>query len=255
MTHAVLVGDATVNVDLVVFDKDGTLIDFTDLWHGAATAATANLLKASGLNPCSSAQIYAALGFNPDDASTDADGALAVGPNARIYRLVEEQLQALGQTADTARGLVADAFIPVLEAPPTTSMLRKTGDVAGVFSALKAQGIKVAVATTDLRSPTITTLKHLGVLELIDDLLCADDPVRRTKPDPKALTNLARDNNVNPNRVMMVGDTVGDMRMTRLTHACTGVAVLTGAGTAEELSEWSDIVIDGIDQIRPNPLE
>jgi len=253
MTHDVLVGDETVGADLVVFDKDGTLIDFTDLWHGAATAATENLLRVGGLDPGRSDRIYAALGFNPDDASTDADGALAVGPNARIYRLVEAQLEALGQTADAARGLVADAFVPMLEAPPTISMLRQTGDVAAVFSALRTQGIKVAVATTDLRPPTVTALKHLGVLDLVDDLLCADDPVRKTKPDPQALIDLARDHHVSPDRVMMVGDTVGDMRMTRLTEACTGVAVLTGAGTAEQLRDWSDIVIDGIDQIQPKP--
>jgi len=253
MTHDIWVGNVPVKTDLVVFDKDGTLIDFTELWHGLAVQAIENLLQHCNLDLAYADHFYTALGFDPERATSDADGALAVGPNERIYRLVERQLRTFGEGSDRSRQSVAAAFRPVLEASPAASMLRPAGDVQAVFQHLKARGIKIAVATTDIRHSTVATLRHLGVLELIDDLICADDSFRTTKPDPQALIRLASDLDVRPEHVIMVGDTVGDMRMARLTGVCTGIAVLTGAGTREQLKPWADLLIDGIDAIRTAP--
>lgn len=250
MTHKLLIGGHRVDADLIVFDKDGTLIDFTRLWHGIAIRATENLIEQANLDASVAPTLYAAMGFNPDRAFSDADGALAVGPNERIYAAVVEQLCVFGTDRTLSQEMVRTAFAPVMEAVPANDDIVPCGDVSGLFNELRDGGIKVAVATTDLLKPTRAALAQLNVLDCIDELICADDPQRRTKPDPLTLIDLANRQRVEPEHTVMVGDTIGDMRMAKRAGTGMRVGVLTGAGDRDQLTPWCSCVISGIDEIK-----
>ena len=99
-------------IDLVVFDKDGTLIEFDAMWSGWAVALADGLTAATG-RPVA-APLYAMLGVDPATgtraprrrAGRDADGPPA-RPDARRRSLA----RGIGE-ADAERALEAAWHAP-----------------------------------------------------------------------------------------------------------------------------------------------
>jgi len=92
-------------------------------------------------------------------------------------------------------------------------------------------------------------LPILGIEPYVAGMVCGDDPVAN-KPAPDALLRLSRDCGVPLARIMMVGDTIGDMMMGGSAGVGCRVAVLSGAAGAEALTPHADAVLRSIDEIR-----
>lgn len=69
-------------IDLVVFDKDGTLIEFSAMWAGWARDVADRLRRATGL-PIER-RLFEMLGFDPATARVLPGGGLAATPMARL---------------------------------------------------------------------------------------------------------------------------------------------------------------------------
>jgi len=52
-------------------------------------------------------------------------------------------------------------------------------------------------------------------MHLIDYTLCGDDIDARPKPDPLNIIHVCNSLNVSPEHTVMVGDTIGDLKMGR----------------------------------------
>lgn len=243
------VGQQSWDIDLVVFDKDGTLIDFHWLWGHKARQAVAAVTRELPDHPQLSARIFSTLGYDPDAGATSADAPLAVAPMAKLSTLVAVVLYQHGLGWHAAEELVERKFTTTLGSVPIADQVRGLGDVRGLFQALRTAGVRIALLTTDDRASTLATLPYLGVDELVDAVMCGDDAVP-AKPSAEPLLKLARDLAVSPDRTMMVGDTVCDM-MTGLKAAVgSRVGVLTGATERQALEACADLVTDSIHDIR-----
>jgi len=80
-----------------------------------------------------------------------------------------------------------------------------------LLSRLSGRGLLLAVATSDDSEQTEYCLKKLGVREFFRPVLTADQ-VGRAKPAPDMLWEISRQWRVPPGRILMVGDSVNDMR-------------------------------------------
>lgn len=231
-------------IDLVVFDKDGTLIEFQAMWGGWVEALGADLRRATG-QPIAEA-LFELLGVDPDSGLILAHGLMAATPMSRIREAV------LLLVADRAGSLAeAEAALAASWHPPDPVVLaRPIGDLVGLLGDLRRSGRHVAVATADDRDPTERTLAALGVAALVDRVACADDGVP-VKPAPDAILGLCRTLGVAPERTAMVGDSVADLRMGRAAGAGRVIAVLTGVGDQTTLEPLADIVLESIEKLLP----
>ena len=97
--------------DLVVFDKDGTLLDFHAMWGGWARALGARL-EASARRPVAP-DVFAAIGFDPSSARIAPGGPLAIGTMAEIEGLLATVLRRWCPSVAAARRAVEAAwFVP-----------------------------------------------------------------------------------------------------------------------------------------------
>jgi phosphoglycolate phosphatase len=101
------------------------------------------------------------------------------------------------------------------------------------------------VATTDDRGPTERTLAALGLAELVDGLVCADDGVP-VKPAPDMVIALCGRLGIDPARVAVVGDSVADLEMARRAGAGLVVGVLSGVGEQGQLASLADVVLQSV---------
>jgi phosphoglycolate phosphatase-like HAD superfamily hydrolase len=193
-------------IDLVVFDKDGTLLDFHAMWGGWALEL-GRRLDAATRRPVAG-DVFATIGFDPSTERVRSGAPLAIDTMAEIREVVAAVIRRWCPSVAAARRAVDAAWFvpdPIATAVPTT-------DLSLLFQALRDDGRAIAVATTDDRAPTQTTLEALGIRDRIAALACGDDGVG-VKPDPRMLLALCEATRIAPDRTAVVGDSSADLEM------------------------------------------
>jgi len=250
-------------ISLVIFDKDGTLIHFDEMWSGWMEQTVDAINDAlRGRFPLGDvavdsakvkAAIFDAMGYDPVARKAVSKKPLACAPMPLLRQV----------TADAVAGACPGLDAAVIETAMVKGWDREVdwvalahprGDLRALFLWLRTElKVKIAVCTTDDYEPTIQTLKAFNVLELVEVVVCGDKPgpPLPPKPSPEQLQHICRKAGVDLNRdgVVMVGDTVTDMKMGQGANCVMNIGVLGGASTVEDLSEEADVIIPDLDHL------
>lgn len=227
---------------LVIFDKDGTLIDFHAMWGGWIVELARRLEQASG-EPVA-ARLFATVGYDAATGKVDSGAPLAIAAMADLRALTAEVLRAAGLPQARADAAAADAW----QMPDPVALARPLAALPALFGELRARGSRIAIATTDDRAPTAATVAALGVARYVDALACGDDG-HALKPAPDAILRLCRELDIAPAQAAMVGDTAADLRMGRAAGAGLTVGVLSGVGTAAVLAPYADAILPSVGEL------
>ena len=231
-----------MSFQLIIFDKDGTLIDFHSMWGGWVEELARRLESAS--SKIISDQLFRAMGYDQARGRVLAHGKLAATPMAQLYDLTMAVMMEAALPAKTAQAMVAHAW----HIPDPVALARPCADLMALFTTLSERGIKIAVATTDDRSPTLATLAGLGLASFVDALVCADDGVP-VKPAPEMAWEVCRAVGVEPRQTVVVGDTVADLLMGQAAGVGRVVGVLTGVSSAGDLTPLADVVMASVGKL------
>jgi phosphoglycolate phosphatase len=227
----------------IIFDKDGTLIDFDAMW-GTWTIQLADRLQASiGLDVRET--LCRCYGYDIAGRKILPDGKLTCTPMWRLRQLMFEVVTSFGISEREASCAVAKAW----HVPDPVTLAKTFTDIQKLFKNIHNLGIKIAIATTDDRDPTRAMLEAFGVKELVTTMVCADDGIK-AKPAPDMVTTICRRMAMHPSRVMVIGDTVADLQMARSAGAGYVIGVLSGVGSLANLTPLADILIDTVDTLQ-----
>jgi phosphoglycolate phosphatase-like HAD superfamily hydrolase len=229
-------------IDLVVFDKDGTLIDFHAMWGGWALELGRRLDGATR-RPVAG-DVFAAIGFDPVNGRARAGSPLAVATMGEIAEVVAAVIRRWCPSVAAARRAVESAWFT----PDPVATARPTAELTTLFGRLRDRDRLIAVATTDDRAPTDATLRALGIRDHVAALACGDDGVG-VKPDPAMVLALCTALQVAPDRVAVVGDTPADLAMGRSAGVGRVIGVLTGVGERAELEPLADAILGSIGEL------
>jgi len=231
-------------IDLIVFDKDGTLIDLHYLW-GQRTRRCADWLCEKLAQPMLRPALYQTLGYAPEAGLILANSPMATIPRGQLVFVTATVLYQHGIGWHQAHELAEQAFRQTMTVAPAASDLKPCADVADLFKRLRAAGVTIAVATSDDRHPTEVTLQLLAVHQDIKALICGDDNFP-SKPAPEVIEHLAQVCQVAPERIMMVGDTDCDMHTGLNAGVACCLGVTSGACDAEVLGRYTDVIAESI---------
>jgi len=237
-------GDLLDGIDLIVFDKDGTLIEFDLMWGGWVDDISRKLEAATGL--ALREGLYEILGVDPATGLVYWHGLMAATPMARIREAIEAYVGAAGAGDEASRVAVDAAWY----APDPVGLARPVTDLPALLRRLRPRVRQFAVATSDDRGPTERTLESLGIAEEMAAIACADDGFpNKPAPDPvlQICTRLA----IDPGRTAVIGDSPADLLMGRAAGAARVIAVLTGVGDEATLAPLSDVVLASIEALAP----
>lgn len=213
--------------DLLIFDWDGTLADSAAQIVAGMQRAIAELKLPSR----SDAQIRDLIGLGFQDAMERLFPEFAP----------EDVLQAL---EDYRRLLVAGGHHGhgPAEAPLFDGAL-------DALRMLQGAGYRIAVATGKSRSSLNRSLaKHPEIEALLSSSRCADETA--SKPDPLMLREILEQEQVAPQRALMVGDTEYDIAMARAV-AMPVVAVSCGVHDCTRLTQAGALAL--LEQVRHLP--
>jgi len=227
---------------LIIFDKDGTLIDFHSMW-GPWVEQQAQQLEKFVKTPITD-NYFKLMGYDGDLRRVKSLGALVATPMNLLYPIGIQALKTAGMKQEEAEA----AARSVWKAPDPIETCKPITELNTLFDDLRSLGFKIAVFTTDCRGPTRASLKHLGV-DFDEEMMgCGDDPTP-SKPRPDQILKLCETAGIPPERTVMVGDTPPDMLAGRNAKVHLNIGVLGGASTAEDLSVNADLIVRDISHI------
>ncbi|HEX4898680.1 MAG TPA: HAD family hydrolase [Candidatus Limnocylindrales bacterium] len=233
-------------LDLAIFDKDGTLVEFELMWAGWVRDLADRLAEANDGRRLDDV-VHDVMGVDILTGRVYPHGGLAATPMSRLREALVEAIGEAGVAIGEASGIVDEAW----HAPDPVVLAQPIADLAALFAALRAAGIRIAVATSDDRAPTERTLAHLGVAGLVEAVACADDG-RPVKPHPAAIHWICRTLGVPESRAAMIGDSPADLAMGRAAGAGLVVGVLTGVGDRATLTAGADLVVASVADLLPS---
>lgn len=206
----------------ICFDFDGTLAD-TNIGVVKTFQAT---FREMGLNIPSAEEISSTIGLVLTDAFRKAS------PEIDTPELAQ-------QAADTYRRVfpeVGASFVTAFDGVPQ------------MIETLHSQGFILTITTSRSHSTLESLARQIGVDSYFDGMYGAEDVVNH-KPAPD-LVNLALEkNNLRPEEVLVVGDTVYDLLMGQSAGAAV-CGVTWGNNSAAQLrSVRPDYVVDTISQL------
>lgn len=221
-------------VDGLLFDKDGTLFDFSATWDSWASAVIREL---SSGDRAVMADMATSMHFDLAAGRFLPTSPVIAGTNREAAECVAAALP--GRSADEIEGYLEQtaAAAPLVPAVPLDPFL----------SGLADRGIRLGVMTNDCEYVARTQLASAGVAARFD-FIAGFDSGFGAKPAPDPLLAFAGAMSLAPARVAMVGDSTHDLLAGRAAGMQT-LAVLTGLASADELAPYADVVLPDIGHI------
>lgn len=225
------------HIRAVLFDKDGTLVDFDRTWAGTMMAGAREF--AAGDDKLA-LKLCEAVGWDSARATFAPDAFFANNPNASIAEL---WCRLLGRRFEALDATRLDAVF----ARAILTSVTPLGDLRGVVARLRARGLPLGIATNDSRVSSEQQLMALGVGGDFPFVSGYDGPCL-PKPDPESVVEFARLARCRPDEVAVVGDSEKDMRLARNAGALA-IAVAPDDGHRAVLAPLADITIASIDEL------
>ena len=231
---------------LVIFDKDGTLVDFTATWVPLIRSRVQFLLEALGRDGDLETFLLRSWGIDPLSGSVDPRGPCPVSPRSEEIVIGTMALYQKGYPWDEAKQWVMKAFDQADATTNRKTLLRPVDGIQTLLRRLKRDGYSLALATSDERRDTEVVLSSLGLETLFDALVCAGE-VNPPKPHPEAILTLCHRLSIPPGETIFIGDTVTDMIMGKRAQVALTIGIVEGGVTPrDELERVADVVFDSI---------
>ena len=227
----------------VIFDKDGTLLDFDKFWVPVSVYAVRDILKGANATFIPEEELLQAFGIK--DGVTSILGTVSYGTYDDMTGSLQEVLTKNGVQIpyETAKKLLVEAYhrhTDKGEFHPTCPSLKE------VLNSLKNQGAKLFVVTSDDSVTAKNCLENLGILDEFTEILAADGD-HPAKPNPYYINYLAGKYGFELSEMVMVGDTLADTQFALNGKiACVGLA---------KTRENADVLRKQTPVILPDPSE
>ncbi|MDN2568031.1 HAD family hydrolase [Aquibium sp. A9E412] len=222
-------------IKAILFDKDGTLIDFNRTWYGVSRRLA---LESADGDEARADALMAQAGYDAARGVFRPGSAIAAGTNADIVALWHGDLAPAAQRERIRHFDHVTAEAGAREAVPLAGM-------HDALAALREAGFALGVATNDSTDGAERTLLALGVAQMFDVVL-GYDSVANPKPAADAVLAFADALALHPAQIAMVGDNRHDLVAGRAAGVGLNVAVLSGTGTRETLAPLADMLLGSI---------
>jgi phosphoglycolate phosphatase len=238
-----ITGNSTIDCKLVIFDKDGTLVDYreVDLELARARRKSVQIIGGKAV-----ADLWErAVGVDLKRKTMDFRGPLGTLPGREELLIAAAAFYMNGHPWEDARMLAQRAYDDAYEGmkSPYGSVLLE--GVVESLQEMKRHGLKLAIASTYAHRRTAESLKTLRVASLFDVIVGPED-VARGKPSPDMIFEVLKQTGCSVDEAVMVGDSVSDMKMGKNAGVKASIGVLTGVDGRKELGKFADVVVDSV---------
>jgi len=204
------------NINLCIFDMDGTLIDSQEF----IVSAFEYTLAKHGLTVPTRAEIIKQIGRPLDIDYKNITGLSDTTDLCATHREFQNNKQ---------------------------DLLKAFPNVAETLKELKNRGIKIVIATNRSKITSLASLESTGV-GMYADLILSKEDVKNPKPDSECIIKSMEHFSVGPTETIMIGNTYIDIETGKNAGVKT-VGVSFGLGGEEIRKSNPDFVVDDFKEI------
>jgi len=236
------------DVQLAVFDKDGTLIDVHAYWVNMINFRAELVTDRLGLGEKEMLGLMESMGVDTDLWKIKPEGPVGLKKREIVLKAGVEYLMTLGMPDQTS--LFEDVFREVDEnsSEHFDEIIKPLDGLYELFEGLKKSSCLIAIATTDRTERARLAMRHLGVEDSIA-FIAGADLVERSKPETDLVDFVTHELDVSKGSSVMVGDAVTDVQMGVNAKFRASIGVASGLTTTERLLEITPFVVSGITEL------
>ena len=223
----------------LLFDKDGTLFDFSASWR-AVVDQTLDVLATS---PGQADEMADAVGYLRQEGRFLPGSVIVAGSVdafAAIWAEFRPDLGA-GRIEEIANLIVEDAVSGGALAPAVP-------DLRGLMLGLRSNGFQLGIATHDSESAARDQVSRHGALDCFS-FIAGYDSGHGLKPGPGMMHAFCAATGLHPSECAMIGDSVHDLGVAPASGAALAIGVLTGPAEHADLAHMADHVIGSIGEL------
>ncbi len=243
------IGEVASDLRLVIFDKDGTLLDFEFMWAELARGAVGQIAGRAGGDAALAGALYDGIGYDWQCGRTRPDGPWAMSGTRQTLTILSSVLYRHGMSWLAAEQTVGAVWQEVCTPSALARLTRPTADLPRLCAGLRRAGVRIAVDTADAEEPTRCSLQALGILDLVN-VVVAGNAALPSKPAPERVLHTCGLLAIAPSEAAVVGDTSYDLIMGARAGLALKVGVLSGVSTRAQLEPLADVIVGSVGDIR-----
>lgn len=224
----------------VLFDKDGTLIDFHASWIGPMRRLALDLSDGDAKLADS---MLEAIGFDHGSQRAAADSVMAAGNTHDLAETWKPFLRVDNIAALESKIDVYAVQEGVISAEPVVPL-------RPFFERLRERGLSLGIATSDSEAGARGLVKRHQAEQLLD-FISGYDSGHGSKTGPGMALAFAESTGHPPESLAVVGDNLTDLMMGRAAGYGCLIAVMTGTGERSSLAVLADVVLPSIAHLMP----
>jgi phosphoglycolate phosphatase len=240
-------GHRFTDIDLVIFDKDGTLIDLYRYWSEMSFLRASLIKNHFKLTTEQMVNTMYAMGVDRKNSRILPNGPVGIKKREEVMQAAIEYLKSIGHTNHDINETCHEIFEEV-DRMSLAYLDRIVVPILGaryLIDSLSKQGCKIAIATTDRSYRAELAMKVLKFDEKID-LIIGTDMVTDTKPHPEMIQYILKELDVCSERALMVGDAITDLEMGNRAHLAGSIGVMTGLTGRVTLEKITPYIIRSV---------
>lgn len=218
----------------ILFDKDGTLLQFTEGWVDSIVGFLENKI----LDDNKKREVFREIGIREDggvEENSILSSETAMDLAIIFSKYLDEDLDEIYRGLD-------DHLLRYLK--ENNKFIRETCDLRKIFEALRDRKILIGIFTSDNYRQAKYSMEYLGLDSFIDFYAAAD--IYKKKPNKESLEVFKKKYSLEDQEIIIVGDSRVDMVFGEDT---VKVGVLCGTGSREMLANYTDNIIDDPSQV------
>ncbi len=236
------------NVETVLFDKDGTLIDLHYFWGKMTELRALEVIKRFSLPQEIFEKLCGFLGYDIVTGKMLSDGITALYSRSKIIEIFNGNLQELGVLTTPAELAEIFDFVSQEFYKDMYQYVKPIDDAIEFAKTLCSRGLRLGIVTSDSVESTHLTLEKFG-WENLFDVVVGRESSAQTK-ECGALTMIALTQlGANAETTVMIGDAPMDYWGAKNAGVKRTILVATGQLQPGDLQEYSPYVLSSLKEI------
>jgi phosphoglycolate phosphatase-like HAD superfamily hydrolase len=236
------------DVGLVIFDKDGTLVELYPYWSQMVALRARIIGEALGLCVEHEAGLRWALGVDEKAGRLRPEGPVGLKKRETVLQAAKDYLDGIGLRDTLPLREQAFERADEISSGDLGRFIRPIRGAVSLMGALRNHGCRVALATVDVGRRARLAMEFLGVSDKLD-MIVGGEEVTSAKPDPEMIHIILDRLGIGSSKAVMVGDALSDVQMGINAGLKASIGVLTGFATEDQFRTLTPFIARDVSEL------